>query len=124
MTMVTVRGGHVAVDDLPTGAVATCEFTPKTRRRIVGGYYELVSPETLEEADARQAEEDERIGGVPADPNAPEVEKLPVPRGNASGEEWEAFLRSRGIAIPLDDDGEVPGRDTLRAIWDKAKPEE
>ena len=118
MTMVTVRGGHVAVDDLPTGAVATCEFTPKTRRRIVGGYYELVSPETLEEADARQAEEDAEVQAQTS------TDELPVPAGNASGAVWAEFLRSRGIEVPVDDDGEVAGRDTLRAIWDKAKPEE
>lgn len=44
-------------------------------------------------------------------------DSLEVPKGNASTEEWAAFLRTKDIEIPVNDEGEIPGREGLKAIW-------
>lgn len=117
---VTVRGGLMPCADLPTGVVRTVALTETTRRRIARGYYELVDgsldqpePSRREVIDQMVAEEDGPLD--PAHNEFPPADAAPA--GNASTEEWLAFLRGKGIEIPVDDEGETPGREGLKAIW-------
>lgn len=102
---VTVRGSRTPCVDLPTGEIRVCELTEQTRRRIAMGYYDLVEgsldgdPDVEpEKSDARDNQNDAHDDGAPA--------------GNASREEWAAFMTEQGFNVAAD-----AGRDALRDEW-------
>lgn len=106
---VTIEGSILPCEDLPTGHVRTVEFTESVRQRIEAGFYLLRGPRrTL-------AELDEYVAETEATADAAQ-EPVP-PAGNATTEEWLQFLTDQGIEVPTDDDGETPGREVLKGIW-------
>lgn len=122
MRSVTVRGSRVRpCTDLPAGQLAQVALTDSVRHRIDLGFYELVEPKSLDEADVLPALEradektpPEQADGVSEDEVTPEVA---VPHENASKDVWLAFLQSKGIEVPADEDGKTPGRNALRDLW-------
>lgn len=125
MARVTVEGGLIACEYLPRGVRRTVELTPRVRRRIERGYYVLVSHASLEAVDQAigppqdevLVELDEATGGGQADDAADAAGVGGPPAGNASTEEWLTFLRGQGVDVPVNEHGETPGREGLKAIW-------
>ena len=114
MPKVTVRGSVTPCVDLPTGEIRVYELTDQVRRRIKGGFYDLVSGD-LDAADPASSPD----SGPSADQHEPDDEPdphlgaaWPEPAGNASRADWAAFLTARGVTVPDD-----AGRDDLREIW-------
>jgi len=110
MPKVTVRGSVTPCVDLPTGEIRVYELTDQVRRRIKGGFYDLVSGDL----DATDSPADD-----PGDDQDDEghdehvhVAAFDEPAGNASRADWAAFLTARGVTVPDD-----AGRDDLREIW-------
>lgn len=122
MTLVTVRGSLTPCIDLPRGVERTVQLTDTVRRRVRAGYYELVEGSLAEDADpaSELVEHDEDTGRY--DDDSTINSELTVagdepPAGNASTEEWRAFLLRQGIDIPVDEDGDTPGREGLKMLW-------
>lgn len=100
---VTIRGSIMPCADLRTGEVRSgVAVTDTVRRRVARGYYDLINGSTLD---------------APAVEPVPAVEGPVPPAGNATTDEWLAFLQGQGVEVPVDDDGETPGREALKAIW-------
>lgn len=120
MARVTVEGSSTPCVDLPTGQRKTVEYTRGVRDRIYRWGYYLVVDGPTEDADTPAAV----LAEASASPAAPPTDDHPdvavhdheplasPPAGNASGAEWAAFLRVRGIGVP---DG--AGRDVMRELW-------
>lgn len=122
MARVTVEGSSTPCVDLPTGQRKTVEYTRGVRDRVRRGYYLVVDGPT-EDTDTPAAvlAEDSAEPAAPPTDDHPDVavhdhdpgpELASPPAGNASGAEWAAFLRGRGIGVP---DG--AGRDVMRELW-------
>lgn len=118
---VTVRVVDSIVD-YPRGTELTVEVTDVVRRRVRKGIYRVIDgtldPKPAERDPAREmaaasvealgGDPDKILGGAPGDG---------PPAGNASTDEWLAFLRGQGVDVPVNDDGDTPGREGLKAIW-------
>ena len=120
MPKVTVRGSVTPCVDLPTGEIRVYELTDQVRRRIKGGFYDLVSgdldaaadqPEPGEHAEPRVTVHKD-FSDAEGMPLPDDVEAYQEPAGNASRADWAAFLTARGVTVPDD-----AGRDDLREIW-------
>lgn len=74
------------------------------------------NPETLERLE--QVTEADLDEAVEVEVHGPPDTAANPPAGNASGAEWAAFLRARGIGVP---DG--AGRDVMRELWRQADGE-
>lgn len=86
------------------------QLTPHVQDLIDKGYV-IVVRKFYDDEDAPEPE------GVHPETESDDSNELEVPKGNASTEEWAAFLRTKDIEIPVNDEGEIPGREGLKAIW-------
>ncbi|CAA0134541.1 Uncharacterised protein [Mycolicibacterium vanbaalenii] len=117
---VTVRVVDSVVG-LTRGSEMTVEVTDVVRRRVAKGIYKVVDDHRAgaHVHVAMPADVDEPPSDEPPPPPASVQELYPdePPAGNASKDEWLSFLARQGIDVPLDEEGETPGRDGLKMLW-------
>lgn len=101
MARVTIEGSLSPCVELARGVRRTVTVTDHIRRLVAGGFVNVV---------AGSLDDDEPAASTEVEP----------PAGNATTEEWLEFLIGQGIEVPTDDDGETPGREALKAIWQEA----
>jgi len=111
---VVIEGTLTPCDELRRGERKTVAMSDRIERLVAGGFVTIVERHRdPDEPTAVVVEQTPEPAPEPADPE-------PVtgpPAGNARAEEWLAFLQSKNVDIPVDEHGNPPGREGLKAIW-------
>jgi hypothetical protein len=125
---VVIEGSRTPSVDLPHGERRKVEVTTYIRRLVQIGAVIVVEGSLDPPASERKpavvevepAAPEEDAADEAAAVDEPEPSHSGPPAGNASTQEWLAFLRGKGIPVPVNGEGETPGREGLKTIWQQA----
>lgn len=112
--LVTIEGTPTpAVGVLAKGERKTVPLTSRIQNLAERGFIRIVDTRDSTPPAPRPAPVPDPIELDEVDD---EVE-IEVPAGNASRDAWLEFLFYKGIEVPVDEDGDFPPRDGLKALW-------
>ncbi|MBV9919267.1 MAG: hypothetical protein JOY78_00210 [Pseudonocardia sp.] len=109
MATVVIEGTHTpAAGVLGRGERKTVRYTDRIARLVENGFIRIVGGDPVD--DTTEPEADSAAQPTP---------ETDTPAGNATTEEWVAFLRGKNVDIPSTETGETPGREELKVLWAK-----